>query len=89
MTTVIAPLSLNPDMPHANRLTPGDYEGSATQPAPPSDHIPPGGVVYFRPPQLGAAPFHLFIIGVAPFEIAPICLLTISRGEQLTTMPTI
>jgi hypothetical protein len=40
MTTVIAPLSLNRDTPYATRITPGDFEGSATKPAPPRDHIP-------------------------------------------------
>jgi hypothetical protein len=27
MTTVIAPLLLIPDMPHANRITPGGFQG--------------------------------------------------------------
>src|SRR5271157_4867545 len=33
-------VSLNLNTPRANRITPGDFEGSAPNPASPSDYIP-------------------------------------------------
>jgi hypothetical protein len=41
-------LLLNLFTPRTDRIKPGDFEGSAPKPAPPSDHIPLGGVVRFR-----------------------------------------
>jgi hypothetical protein len=57
MTTVIAPLSLNLNPPRANRITPGNFEGSAPKPAPPCDHIPLGRRCAFQAASVGGL-FH-------------------------------
>ena len=52
MTTVIEPFSLKLNAPRANRITPGDFEGSAPKPSPPCDHTPPRRRWLFRTQKL-------------------------------------
>jgi hypothetical protein len=59
MTTVIAPLSLNLNPPRANRITPGNFEGSAPKPTPPGDYIPLGRRCAFQAASVGGL-FHFF-----------------------------
>jgi hypothetical protein len=54
MTTDTGRLSLNLGTTSVDRTLPGNCEGSAPKPTPPSDHIPLGGVVRFRPSHLSA-----------------------------------
>jgi hypothetical protein len=69
MTTVIALLLLNLGIVYADIPKAGGFEGSAPKPTPPRDHIPPGGVARFRPPQgLGIARTRR--LGIYPASLA-------------------